>query len=200
VRGVREAVVVSREDRAGEPQLVAYLVAPGLTEVEEAALEPAALRSQLGRVLPEYMVPAAYVRLEALPLSANGKLERRGLPAPEGDAFTRVAYGAPEGEVETLLAGIWSALLGVEGIGRHDHFFELGGHSLLAIRLLEQLRRAGWTLEVRALFDHARLSSMAAALQAISMEETQAIDVPENAIPAEFGASDSEQDFEEIRI
>jgi hypothetical protein len=98
------------------------------------------------------MVPAAYVRLEQLPLGRTGKLDRRALPAPEGDAFARSGYEAPAGEVEEALAEIWAEVLGVERVGRRDHFFELGGHSLLAVELVERMRRRGLHAEVRALF------------------------------------------------
>ncbi|QIO63385.1 hypothetical protein HA463_37850 (plasmid) [Rhizobium leguminosarum bv. trifolii] len=93
------------------------------------------LRAHLGGLLPDYMVPSAFVRLEALPLTMNGKLDRKALPVPDDDAYARRAYEAP-------LAGIWAELLGVERVGRHDNFFELGGHSLLAVRLLVRLTEA----------------------------------------------------------
>ncbi|WP_244656103.1 thioesterase domain-containing protein, partial [Rhizobium favelukesii] len=97
-----------------------------------------ALRAYVSGRLPDYMVPAAFVRLEALPLTANGKLDRKALPVPDDDAYARTVYEAPQGAVETLLAGIWAELLGVERVGRHDNFFELGGHSLLAVQLLSR--------------------------------------------------------------
>ncbi|MBW8859649.1 MAG: hypothetical protein JF570_07930, partial [Caulobacter sp.] len=98
------------------------------------------------------------------PLTANGKLDRRALPEPGGEAYVRGAYEAPEGEAETVLAGLWAELLGVERVGRRDSFFELGGHSLLAVRLLERLRRLGLGTGIRALFEHPRLSEFAATL------------------------------------
>ncbi|WP_214477564.1 non-ribosomal peptide synthetase, partial [Mesorhizobium sp. dw_380] len=136
---VREAVVIAREDTPGDKRLVAYVVTRGEADADLAAM----LRTYLGGLLPEYMVPAAYVVVEALPLSANGKLDRRALPAPEGGAYARGAYEPPRGEVEAILAGLWAELLGGERVGRQDSFFELGGHSLLAVKLLERLRRLG---------------------------------------------------------
>jgi len=153
---VREAVVAAREDAAGDPRLVAYWVG-------EAGVEVQALRSHLGERLPEHMVPAAYVRLEALPLTPNGKLDRKALPAPEGDAYARRGYEAPVGEVEETFAQIWSALLGVERVGRWDNFFELGGHSLLIVKLIERMRRRGLEAEVGTLFTTPVLAELAAA-------------------------------------
>ena len=109
---------------------------------------PTTLRTFLSRLLPEYMVPAAFVRLEAFPLTPNGKLNRRALPAPDGEAFVHRAYEAPVGPIETALAGIWTELLGVEDISRHDSFFELGGHSLLAVRLLSRIAASGTELSL----------------------------------------------------
>src|SRR6185503_2948513 len=132
--GVREAAVMAREDVPGDVRLVAYVVSPDSVAVD-------ALRSHLSERLPEYMVPAAYVRLDALPLTPNGKVDRRALPAPEGDAFAARGYEAPSGEAEEAVAGIWAELLGAERVGRRDHFFELGGHSLLAVRVVSRVRQ-----------------------------------------------------------
>ena len=101
------------------------------------------LRAHLKAALPEYMVPSAFVVLEALPLTPNGKLDRRALPAPELSAYASRQYEAPQGEVEEILAGIWQELLRVERVGRQDNFFELGGHSLLIVQMMERLRRVG---------------------------------------------------------
>ncbi|WP_038266615.1 phosphopantetheine-binding protein, partial [Xenorhabdus cabanillasii] len=89
------------------------------------------LRAHLSAILPDYMVPAAFVRLDSFPQTPNGKLDRRALPAPDGEAFARQIYEAPQGETEIALAAIWQEVLGIEAISRHDNFFALGGHSLL---------------------------------------------------------------------
>ena len=155
--GVREAVVVAREDEAGDKRLVGYYV-PAPDTMEVSAEE---LRLHLSSALPEYMVPAAYVRLDALPLTPNGKLDRKALPAPEGDVYSRGLYEAPIGAIETAIAAIWSEVLGVDRVGRHDNFFDLGGHSLLAIRVLERMRRAELQTDIRALFTTPVLSTLA---------------------------------------
>ena len=129
---VREAVVLAREEAPGDRRLVAYIVG-------EDAPEPEALRAYLAAQLPEYMVPAAYVRLQGLPLSSNGKLDRHSLPAPEDGAFGTRPYEPPQGEMESALVSIWSELLGRDRIGRHDDFFALGGHSLLALQVVSRL-------------------------------------------------------------
>ncbi|OWK25843.1 hypothetical protein AJ87_00450 [Rhizobium yanglingense] len=164
---VGDAAVVAREDRTGDKRLVAYVVAKttdGSDEADGAGLA-ASLRAHLGGLLPDYMVPSAFVRLDALPLTVNGKLDRKALPAPEDDAYARRAYEAPRGEVETLLAEIWAELLGVERVGRHDHFFELGGHSLLAVQLSSRLSQAvGVALPLTRLFATPVLSDLAESI------------------------------------
>jgi hypothetical protein len=152
--GVRDCTVVVREDEIGDRRLVAYVVGDAEAQM---------LRDRLRQSLPEYMVPAAFVALERLPLTANGKLDRKALPAPEGDAYARRSYEAPLGEVEAALAEIWGEVLGVERVGRWDHFFELGGHSLLAIKLIGRMRRAGLYADVRALFTTPVLAELALA-------------------------------------
>ncbi|WP_363797073.1 amino acid adenylation domain-containing protein [Lysobacter firmicutimachus] len=176
--GVGEAVVTAREDGAGEPRLVAYWIG----EPGAARLDATQLRERLSRRLPDYMLPAAYVALDAWPLTTSGKLDRNALPAPDGGALGRRAYAEPQGEVEQAMAAIWSQLLGVERIGRDDDFFALGGHSLLAIRLLEQLRRHGWSSDIRSLFAHPTLAGLAAAVQG-GADEATTVTVPPNRIP-----------------
>ncbi|MBB4188568.1 thioesterase domain-containing protein, partial [Sinorhizobium terangae] len=160
---VADAAVVARDDRAGDKRLVAYVVAKTTDGSREAAgVElAAALRAHLGGLLPDYMVPAAFVRLEALPLTPNGKLDRKALPVPDDDAYARTAYEAPQGAVETALAAIWQELLGVERVGRHDHFFELGGHSLLAVRMLAQALGLGMKISASDIFNDPILKDLA---------------------------------------
>src|SRR5262249_12545019 len=134
---VRQAVVVVREDQPGNKRLVAYYTLAEESEQGANSVVAEALRSYLAARLPEDMVPVQYVRLESLLLTPNGKLDRRALPAPEADAYATCGYEAPQGELETALAGIWAEMLKLEQVGRHDNFFALGGHSLLAVKLIE---------------------------------------------------------------
>ena len=165
---VRDAVVTACEGAAGQRQLVAYVT----TRSDAPSAELAGrLRAHLAAQLPEYMVPAAYVRLEALPLTPNGKLDRKALPAPDGDAVAQRTYEAPWGEIEEVLAGVWRELLGLERVGRHDHFFELGGHSLLAVQLIGQIREAlRVEISLRALFEHPVLSALARLVTTLQLE------------------------------
>ena len=154
--GVRDAVVVAREDVPGDRRLVAYVV--GEVPVPE-------LRRALGERLPEYMVPSTFVFLEALPQTPNGKVDRKALPKPEGAAGE--GYAAPRTPVEELLAGIWSSVLGVERVGREDHFFERGGHSLLAMQVVSRVREVfGVELPVRRLFEAPTLGALAERIAA----------------------------------
>ncbi|MEJ2767903.1 non-ribosomal peptide synthase/polyketide synthase [Mycetohabitans sp. B46] len=154
---VRDAAVLASGD-GGAKRLIAYVVAECGEQLANT------LREHLLASLPEYMVPAAFVRLDAFPLTPSGKLDRRALPEPHADAFARQAYEAPQGEAETALATIWAELLGLPHIGRHDSFFALGGNSLLAVQMIDRLRRVGLTLCVRALFEAPTLSVLAQSL------------------------------------
>jgi amino acid adenylation domain-containing protein len=174
---VREAVVLAREDAPGDRRLVAYYVAAEPIRAEE-------LRAHAAERLPEYMVPAAYVWLEALPLTPNGKVDRRALPAPDGSALAARAYEAPVGATETELAEIWGEVLKVSPVGRNDHFFELGGHSLLAMTLIERMRQRGLHADIRSLFTTLTLAEFAAAVDSGHVE----VAVPANAIPADCEA------------
>jgi hypothetical protein len=172
--GVREAVVVAREDVPGDKRLVAYLVVQ-----EGSGLSVTALREALSRQLPEYMVPSAFVQLEAMPLTANGKLDRQALPAPDSIMLAAREYAPPEGEIEETLAALWQELLRAPRVGRHDNFFELGGHSLLVVQLIHRLQaQTPYRVAVRDLFQHPSLLELAAhiaaqaAVTAVSSDES----------------------------
>jgi amino acid adenylation domain-containing protein len=155
---VREAVVLAREDEPGEKRLVGYY-----TSANGESIAAEALRVHLRSALPEYMVPAAFVRLDAFALTPNGKLDRKALPAPDDAAYAARSYEAPAGEVETRLARIWAELLKLDRVGRHDNFFELGGHSLVALRMVAQVRSTfGVEIGVAALFAAPTIKEFAA--------------------------------------
>ncbi|MCG1020013.1 non-ribosomal peptide synthetase module, partial [Mycetohabitans sp. B4] len=144
---------------------------------QPASFDPFAdVRRYVATQLPDYMVPAAFVRLDALPLTPNGKLDRRALPEPEADALAHQAYEAPQGELEATLATIWSQLLGAERVGRHDSFFALGGHSLLAVRLMNRVRALGAEMPLTSLFASPTLAAFAAVVSA-------QLNQPVNALP-----------------
>ena len=149
--GVEQAVVIAREDRPGDKRLVGYVT---------GTADPAETRAQLAERLPAYMVPAAVVVLPALPLTVNGKLDKRALQAPEYTDGDR--YRAPAGAVEEILAGIYTEVLGVERVGVDDSFFDLGGDSLLAMRVIAAVNISlGAGLSVRALFDAPTVAQLA---------------------------------------
>ncbi|HEU0052834.1 MAG TPA: amino acid adenylation domain-containing protein, partial [Longimicrobium sp.] len=174
--GVREVAVLALEDGAGGKRLVAYFVGE--------ALESEALRAHLSARLPEYMIPAAFVRLDAFPITPNGKLDRRALPAPDADAFAARAYEAPLGETEIAVAEIWSELLGVERVGRGDHFFELGGHSLLAVRVISRVRQVlGAEVALADLFERPALADFARAIQDAARSELPPIEPADRSAP-----------------
>ncbi|WP_261887409.1 non-ribosomal peptide synthetase [Vibrio aerogenes] len=159
-----------------EKRLVAYYTLYDGYETVSAAN----LKQQLSQVLPEYMVPAAYVRLAHIPLTANGKVNYRTLPQPDESSFVRQAYEAPRTPAEKVLADVWQSLLGVEKAGRMDNFFELGGHSLLAVQMSELLRKQGYQLTVKTLFEQPVLAELAALIAA---EKPPAEDIPPSLIP-----------------
>jgi amino acid adenylation domain-containing protein len=135
---VRETVVMLREDVPGDQKLVAYAVAKN-----EDAPVIEELRSHLQEQLPDYMIPSAFVMLDALPLTPNGKVDRRALPAPEGlRPKLAAAYVQPQNETEQIISAIWQEALQIEKVGIHDNFFDLGGHSLLMVRVNRRLQEA----------------------------------------------------------
>ncbi|OJH38589.1 non-ribosomal peptide synthetase [Cystobacter ferrugineus] len=165
--GVREAVVLAREDTPGLKRLVAYA-----SPREGMTLGAAELRAFLRGRLPEYMVPSAVVVLDALPRTPNDKVDRRALPAPGVE--TRAELEPPRTPVEQALAGVWKELLGVPEVGRQDNFFELGGHSLLAVRALALARaRLGVNVPLRALFESPSLEALARSVEAAGSGEAR---------------------------
>ncbi|MGC5038557.1 non-ribosomal peptide synthase/polyketide synthase [Streptomyces sp. DT190] len=155
---IAEAVVsVSRHE--GRKRLVAHLV-PGPGAAVPRAVE---LRAHVAAELPDYMVPAAFVTVAELPLTANGKVDRRRLPEPEWSAAADTVHRAPRTEAERVLAGIWAELLGVDRVGLDDHFFMLGGDSIVSIQVVSRARTAGLALTPRDLFRHPTLADLAAA-------------------------------------
>ncbi|HWW71482.1 MAG TPA: alpha/beta fold hydrolase, partial [Duganella sp.] len=128
--------------------------------------DPARLRARLGATLPDYMLPSAFVALDALPLTPNGKLDRKALPAPEGQGLAHQTYEAPQGEVEQMIAGLWAELLGVERVGRHDNFFDLGGYSLMVFQVIEGLKQKGYNAALQDVLLAQELSALAQLLTA----------------------------------
>jgi amino acid adenylation domain-containing protein/non-ribosomal peptide synthase protein (TIGR01720 family) len=160
--GVREVVVVAREDVPGDRKIVAYLAAAA-----GAAPTSAELRAALKERLPEYMVPASFVLLDALPLTASGKIDRKALPAPTGTPVEARVHVAPRGPVEAALATIFGDVLAATEIGAHDDFFDRGGHSLLATQVMARIRTAfAVDLPLRALFDAPSPAGLAARVEA----------------------------------
>lgn len=178
---VDEAVVVVREDVPGDKRLVAYVV-PRDRRERPTTLSAELLRAHVKAALPDYMVPSAFVMLDRLPLTENGKVDRRALPAPAIEAYASRRYESPRGELEEILAGIWQALLQVERVGRQDNFFELGGHSLLIVQMMERLRQRGLSADVRSIYESPTLAELANTLERGVVDDSA---VPPNLIPAE---------------
>ena len=160
--GVRECAVKVSGVGAGQTRLVAYLVAKG-----KRAPKSSQLRKFLADQLPDYMVPSAFVQLEALPLTPNGKVDRRALPEPDhGRSALERKYASPRDAVEVELTKIWEEVMGVAPIGIEDNFFELGGHSLLAVRVAARIEQAfGRKLPLAAIFMAPTIEKLAAVIR-----------------------------------
>jgi amino acid adenylation domain-containing protein len=169
IEGVRDALVLVRPDARGDGRLVAYVAAP------ERAVSAGDLRAHLRRVLPDYMVPQAYVVMDAFPRTPNGKTDRAALPAPADPAGAPAA--APQGELEVAIAGVWRDVLNLASVGVGDSFFEIGGHSLLVARLQEALREAlGREVSMVDLFQYPTVAALAAHLDAAARAEAGGAD------------------------
>ncbi|MGL4961012.1 MAG: amino acid adenylation domain-containing protein, partial [Inquilinus sp.] len=173
---VGQAAVIAREDHPGQKQLVGYVVAAA----GAAAPEAAELRRHVGQRLPEHMVPAAVVVVAALPLTTNGKLDRRALPAPN---FTPAANRGPRTPQETVLCDLFAEVLGAERVGIDDNFFEIGGDSILSIQLVSRARRAGLAIAARDLFQHPAVAGLAAVAQPVAELTAPMAEAPTGAVP-----------------
>ncbi|MGO4532519.1 amino acid adenylation domain-containing protein [Paenibacillus sp. 2TAF8] len=152
IDSVQETIVIAREGKSGQ-ELCAYLVAGHSLTLGD-------LRSALAQKLPNYMIPAHFVQLPRMPLTPNDKIDRKALPAPEGNALTSGTYVAPRNEAERTLAEVWQAVLNADRVGVTDHFFELGGDSIKSIQVSSRLHQAGYKLEIRDLFKYPTISQL----------------------------------------
>jgi amino acid adenylation domain-containing protein len=174
--GVRDAFVMLREDAPGDRRLAAYVVAAGEPTPHDA------LRASLSRELPDYMVPAAFVSLDALPLTPHGKIDRRALPAPQATAPAQRDYVAPRNELEEALAAVWAETLGVGRVGVHDSFFALGGDSIRSLKVIAAARERGLRFPVHLLFQFPTVAELAAAIAAAAPAE----EAPRGAVTEPF--------------
>ncbi|MCA2577054.1 MAG: amino acid adenylation domain-containing protein, partial [Microcystis sp. M41BS1] len=166
-----ETVVIVRDDTTGDKRLVAYIVPQS-----EKTITINEIRQFLKAKLPGYMIPNAFVILDTLPLTANGKIDRRALPPPESSSETSDKYVAPRNPIEDILVTVWSEVLKVEKVGINDNFFELGGHSLLATKLVAQIRdRLKVELPLRQLFNSATLAELAEGIEQLKQQKSDTI-------------------------
>ncbi|MEO6238545.1 MAG: amino acid adenylation domain-containing protein [Vicinamibacterales bacterium] len=178
---VGDAVVVARGD-GGDKELVAYLVAGGNQPATKA------LRDHLRRTLPDYMVPSAFVRLDALPLTTSGKINRLALPAPENERSCPEGLTPPRTPTEEILSGIWADVLAVARVGVHDDFFDLGGHSLLLAGVAARIRDAfQMPLPLRVLFERPTIAALAAAIERARLAPDAALEAPLQRVPRDGG-------------
>jgi amino acid adenylation domain-containing protein len=159
VATLRDAVVVAGEDTSGGRRLIAYVVPAGVDGPDVGQL-----RVALARLLPDYMVPAVFVVVDRIPLTANGKVDRRGLPDPDQSAVAGQEHVGPRTPVEEQIAAVWRQVLSRERIGVHDNFFEVGGHSIRAVALIGALRAAGFDVGVRDVFEFRTVAELAQQL------------------------------------
>jgi amino acid adenylation domain-containing protein len=172
---IEQALVVVREDDTGGKRLVAYVVC-GEQDLNSDTGLFAKLREHLFARLPDTMMPSAFVRLDAMPLGANGKIDRKALPEPDMAGQSDRAYIAPRNPAEEALADIWKEVLGIERVGVADNFFELGGHSLLAVQVLSRIRRAfGVEVPLRRLFDASTIEALALLVEELLIDHLNSL-------------------------
>ncbi|QAU34548.1 non-ribosomal peptide synthase/polyketide synthase [Janthinobacterium sp. 17J80-10] len=159
--GIADCAVLALKDHEGQARLVAYIVA------SDAAVSTESLRASLGASMPGYLIPSAFVQLECFPMTPNGKVDRKRLPAPDAASLVKVEYVAPRNPTEEGIAAIWCALLGLEEVGVHHNFFDLGGNSLLAIQAISRIKETfGVQMKVADLFVYTNIASLARRVQA----------------------------------
>ncbi|MCI0598394.1 MAG: amino acid adenylation domain-containing protein [Beijerinckiaceae bacterium] len=175
---VRQAAVILREDTPGQKQLVAYIV-----PVLDTGFDTTVLRQELAKILPDYMIPSAFIQLEFLPLTQNGKIDRKALPVPGAIELPDARYVAPRTPTEEILVDIWAEVLRQPRVGIFDSFFELGGHSLLATQIMSRVHRAFQIeLPLRSLFEAPTPAAMAKAVETALIELLDAMSDEEAAL------------------
>ena len=170
---VRETAVIAREDDLGNKRLAAYVSAAGTIDVED-------LKAHLRARLPEFMIPPSFVVLERLPLTANGKIDRKALAAIAETSAAPAEAALPETPAQQTLAAIWEEVLGVARVGIHDNLFDLGGDSILIIQIVSRAREAGLKLAPNQLFDHQTIAELAEV--AVAAQPAEAVEAEQHAI------------------
>ena len=186
LQGVRENVVIVRDDLPGGKALAAYVV-PAQEELTGSTLDPQVLRAQLRESLPDFMVPAAITIMDALPLTPAGKVDRKALPRPVAIQLGGAEYVPPRNDIERLLVEIWESLMPVERIGVTDNFFELGGHSLVGVRIMAKVNKAfNLQLQVAALLSTQTIENLAQLISAGESTDQLLVPIAESDHPAIF--------------
>ncbi|WP_348705006.1 amino acid adenylation domain-containing protein, partial [Tenacibaculum sp. 190524A02b] len=180
---ISHSCVLAKEDATGAKRLIGYVVS-------EETFDKELVQEELKEFLPDYMIPSFWISLDEMPLTSNGKLDRKGLPEFDGIILSSKEFVAPRNKTEEQLVAIWQNLLGIEKIGIHDNFFELGGHSLLATRLVSMIRKVqGIEISIQSVFEHATISDLATHIstqsKGIMLPAIITQDRPEN-IPLSF--------------
>lgn len=191
IDGVAAATVIAKRDSSEGARLIAYVV-----PLSGRALSASGAQSALGRKLPDYMMPGAIVVLDALPLNANGKIDKSSLPDPSAESLRQAAYASPETTLEMALANVWAEVLGLDRIGVLDNFFDVGGDSIRAIQLASRLRRLGHELTPRQVFHHPTVRALAEQLEA---EQNSAVEAQAEVIAPFALAALEEEELERIR-
>ncbi|MBB5635252.1 amino acid adenylation domain-containing protein [Pedobacter cryoconitis] len=174
---IEQSIVIAKSDQQGTKRLIAYFVSSKDTDAlsQQEGFSNEALTGYLKKHLPEYMIPVL-IRLDQLPLTANGKIDKKALPEPEGELLSAKIYTGPRNHTEQALADIWQELLQVRKIGIHDNFFELGGHSLIAVRLLSRIRNLGYSMQLSDLMTFPTIAGQSAVLNGTADDEEAEIE------------------------